>query len=129
MQTASICLSIDFFKFTHLYRHKYIYLQMSSEHTSWALLCPATLLLSPRALGWPCFLSLSSSPSVFFLQDLTIIILEGKNKKATKPHLQAALKDLKDALRSGRRFFFLIISALKCKYFLEPLLRCRYLKQ
>lgn len=92
-------------------------------------LCPAAPSFpSLGALGWACFLSLSS-PSVFFLQDFNIVMLKKKqptppspHKKPIQLHLQMPLKDLKDVLMSGRSFFFLIIFASKCNYFLELLL-------
>lgn len=75
----SIYLSIGFLKFTHRLRHKYLCLWMCSVYTSWELLLPGRLCV--------CFLSLSSSPAVFFLQDLSIINLQrrgGKRKKKEK---------------------------------------------
>lgn len=55
------------------------------------MLCPATPpLLSPWAPRRACFLSLSSSPSVFFLQDLNIIILKQQKKPPNPPKTPSA---------------------------------------
>lgn len=52
-------------------------------------LCPAAPSLpSLGALGWACFLSLSS-PSVFFLQDFNIVMLKKKNPRHHHHHTKS----------------------------------------
>lgn len=92
-------------------------------------LCPAAPSLpSLGALGWACFLSLSS-PSVFFLQDFNIVMLKKKphattttTQKANTTPSANAFEGLEGCADEWQKLLFLIIFASKCNYFLELLL-------